>query len=76
MQQHRFTEEDYKRFNLFVEHDLFETFKSLKIKKSLPALAVQLLKSHLLDLQLKAEFARLNALGGGGDIPESSSGHG
>ncbi len=57
--QHRFTEEDYKRFNLFVEHDLFETFKSLKIKKSLPALAVQLLRSHLLDLQLKAEFAKL-----------------
>ncbi len=60
MQQHRFAEEDYKRFNLFVEHDLFETFKSLKIKKSLPALAVQLLKSHLLDLELKAEFARIN----------------
>ena len=57
--QHRFTEEDYKRFNLFVEHDLFETFKSLKIKKSLLLLAVQLLRSHLLDLQLKAEFAKL-----------------
>ncbi|MER1947628.1 hypothetical protein [Stutzerimonas stutzeri] len=72
----RFNEQDYKRLNLFISNEMFAEFQELNVGKSIPAICVRLLKSHLLDLQLKAEFARLNALGGGGDIPESLNGHG
>lgn len=46
----RFNEQDYKRLNLFISHEMFAEFQELNVGKSIPAICVRLLKSHLLDL--------------------------
>ncbi|GEM_PF-1479891 len=55
---------------------MVEKAKDLGVDISLQALAHKLIRQHLTHLELKRELARVNALGGGGDIPESLNGHG
>ncbi|UIP34451.1 hypothetical protein [Stutzerimonas kunmingensis] len=71
-----FDKERDTRIKVIIPTEWFEKAKDLGVDISLQALAHKLIRQHLTHLELKQELARVNALGGGGDIPESSSGHG
>lgn len=71
-----FDKERDTRIKVIIPTEWFEKAKDLGVDISLQALAHKLIRQHLTHLELKRELARVNALGGGGDIPESSSGHG
>ena len=71
-----FDKERDTRIKVIIPTEWFEKAKDLGVDISLQALAHKLIRQHLTHLELKQELARVNALGGGGNIPESSSGHG
>jgi len=71
-----FDKERDTRIKVIIPTEWFEKAKDLGVDISLQALAHKLIRQHLTHLELKQELARVNALGGGGDIPESSSGLG
>ncbi len=64
-----FDKERDTRIKVIIPTEWFEKAKDLGVDISLQALAHKLLRQHLTHLELKQELARVNALGGGGDIP-------
>jgi len=71
-----FDKETHRRLKVYVPVEYYALVDEYNCGMGLAALAAKLLADHFTNLELKAEFARLNALGGGGDIPESLNGHG
>ncbi|SDA83158.1 hypothetical protein SAMN03159475_4789 [Pseudomonas sp. NFPP33] len=50
----------HQRLTLNVPTGMFNRLKRADLGKSIPALIIQLLKSHLTDLELREEFSKLN----------------
>jgi len=71
-----FDKETHRRLKVYVPVEYYALVDEYNCGIGLAALAAKLLADHFTNLELKQELARVNALGGGGDIPESSSGHG
>ena len=71
-----FDKETHRRLKVYVPVEYYALVDEYNCGMGLAALAAKLLADHFTNLELKRELARVNALGGGGDIPESSSGHG
>ncbi len=71
-----FDKETHRRLKVYVPVEYYALVDEYNCGIGLAALAAKLLADHFTNLELKRELARVNALGGGGDIPESSSGHG
>lgn len=50
----------HPRLKLNIPAGLFNRLTRANLEKSIPALIIQLLRSHLTDLELRKEFSKLN----------------